>query len=167
MPVKVELRVTKGAERPQVYTYSGKESIVIGRSSDCAIVLPEKTVSRYHCLLDIAPPSIVACDFGSMNCTYLNGKLIGKRGKGVSAEEGRKLKYNEFSVKSGDKIGLSTDAEIEVSVSIPDYCAHCLQEIDKVVYRDEKNRPICAECRNKRPPEKKCGGCGRVLRTTR
>jgi serine/threonine-protein kinase len=164
MPVKVELRVTKGAKKSKVYAYSGKESLVIGRSGDCAIVLPESTVSRYHCLLDIAPPSIIARDFGSRNGTYLNGRLMGKRGEGVSAEEGRKLKYNEFNVSSGDKIGLGGDAEIEVSVSIPDYCAHCLRELDKAVYRDEKNRPVCADCRGKRASDKKCGCCGRVLK---
>jgi serine/threonine-protein kinase len=163
MPVKVELRVTKGAGKQKIFTYSGKECVVVGRADDCAIVLPEKTVSRYHCLLDIAPPSIAARDFGSLNGTYLNGKLIGSRGKGVSAEEGRKLRYNEFDLKSGDKIGLSADTEIEVSVAIPDYCAYCYEEIDNVVYRDEKNQPICAECRDKKAPGKKCDGCGRAL----
>ena len=48
----------------------------MGRQADCGIVLPEKTVSRYHCLLDINPPTVKLQDFGSLNGTFLNDVKI-------------------------------------------------------------------------------------------
>ena len=48
---KITLEVTRGALAGQRFEYGEKTRIFIGRQEDCGIVLPESTVSRYHCFL--------------------------------------------------------------------------------------------------------------------
>jgi pSer/pThr/pTyr-binding forkhead associated (FHA) protein len=56
---------------------------LIGRAKNCDIHIPgdivHQDVSRYHCELEIDPPSVWVRDLGSLNGTYVNGQLIGKR----------------------------------------------------------------------------------------
>ncbi|MCL2152796.1 MAG: serine/threonine-protein kinase [Oscillospiraceae bacterium] len=125
MPTTVTLTVTKGKLSPKQYQYTQKESLLIGRLDDCNLVLEESTVSRYHCLIDISPPSVMARDFGSLNGTYLNDKLIGQRPKGMSVEEARKQRTNEFQVKSGDRLRLGKDCEITVDITCPQDSVDC------------------------------------------
>ena len=134
MSGKIILTVKKGDMSGKTFTYEGKEALILGRLDDCAIVLPETTVSRYHCLIDIAPPSVMVRDFGSLNGTYLNGEKIGQRPKGVSAQEAWKNSENrgaEFSMKSGDRLGLGSDCEIMIEVQPG---------------REEKKRPANRNC---------------------
>ena len=85
MSSKVILTVTRGEAKGKTYTYDGQERVLIGRQEDCAIVVPEKTVSRYHCLLEILPPRVRLQDFGSLNGTFLNGEKIGQGTEAVRA----------------------------------------------------------------------------------
>jgi hypothetical protein len=129
MPATVTLTFTKGKLTPKQFTYTQKESLLLGRLYDCNLVLPEGTVSRYHCLMDISPPSVMVRDFGSLNGTYLNGTLIGQRPKGMSVEEARERRTNEFPVKSGDKLGLGSDCEVTVDISGSEDSADCFNII--------------------------------------
>ena len=106
MSAKVTLKITKGHLSGKIFPFDQKESLILGRQDDCNIVLSESTISRYHCLLDVIPPSVMVRDFGSLNGTYLNGEKIGQRGAGMSIEEARKQRYNEFPMKAGDRLGL-------------------------------------------------------------
>ena len=45
---------------------------------------------------------------GSLNGTYVNGRIIGKREDGMSAEEGRRGSYREVRLKDSDVIGMGT-----------------------------------------------------------
>ena len=56
MSGKVILEVTKGTLLGQKFTYEEMQRVYIGRQEDCGIVMPENTVSRYHCVLEIIPP---------------------------------------------------------------------------------------------------------------
>ncbi|MDR2401386.1 MAG: FHA domain-containing protein, partial [Deferribacteraceae bacterium] len=130
MPAKVIFTVQKGGLSGKSFTYNKKDSIILGRQDDCSIVLPESTVSRYHCLIDITPPSVAVRDFGSLNGTYLNGAKIGQRAAEVSVEEGREKKGDIFPLHSGDILGLGKECEIRVETALPQYCADCFCEID-------------------------------------
>ena len=70
MSVEVVIKITQGTSGQTEYCYDGSESIIIGRQADCGIILQEATVSRYHCLLEIAAPEIKLQDFGSRNGTF-------------------------------------------------------------------------------------------------
>ena len=65
MPITVTLTVTKGKMKSKQFSYEQHETLILGRNDDCAVVLPETTVSRYHCLVEIAPPSIMVRDLGA------------------------------------------------------------------------------------------------------
>ena len=52
----------------------------MGRALDCFVQLSgterDQLISRHHCQLDIAPPSVQIRDLGSRNGTYINGKQV-------------------------------------------------------------------------------------------
>jgi hypothetical protein len=150
MPMKIVLTVTKSKEKGKEYEYTQKETVFVGRAADNQVSLSEASVSRHHTLLDIAPPRIVGRDVGSLNGTYHNGRKMGSRPKGTSPEEGRKLKFDEFELRSGDTIGLGGDVELSVSISIPDdFCERCGVE---AVKRNElvlhNGHRYCSKCYN-------------------
>jgi FHA domain len=102
VPGKVKLEVVEGPMKGQKFTFEDRDSCIVGRQEECGIKLPSDddhiTISRYHCLLDINPPDIRIRDFGSMNGTFVNGKKIGQREKGVRAEEARQQAFPEHGV---------------------------------------------------------------------
>lgn len=49
---------------------------IIGRGSDCDIVIDDPGVSRRHLEIDITPKGVVARDLGSTNGTYVEGHLV-------------------------------------------------------------------------------------------
>jgi serine/threonine-protein kinase len=118
---KVVIKITRGQGLGKSYEYSGHETLFIGRAEDCGIVLKDDTVSRYHCMMEIQPPFVYFHDFGSLNGTYLNGELKaeGRALTGLSIEEARKLEPVVFPVKDGDRLGLSTKTELEISIIQP------------------------------------------------
>ena len=58
MSGRITFEVTRGALAGQKFEYGEKTRVFIGRQEDCGIVLPESTVSRYHCVLEITPPEV-------------------------------------------------------------------------------------------------------------
>ena len=92
MASKITLKVIHGEVTGKSAVYDEPGSCIVGRHEECNIHLPDKTVSRHHCLFDINPPDITIRDFGSMNGTYLNGNKIGQRESGMTPEEGQQIK---------------------------------------------------------------------------
>ncbi|HEX9012104.1 MAG TPA: FHA domain-containing protein, partial [Anaerolineaceae bacterium] len=52
------------------------QTVVIGRDASCAIVVPDRQVSRYHARLMPAPDGIILEDMGSKNGTHCNGARL-------------------------------------------------------------------------------------------
>ena len=125
MSGKVIIEITRGALAGKKYEYEGVEHIFVGRQEDCGIVLPEKTVSRYHCLLEIAPPDVKLQDFGSLNGTFLNEEKIGQRERTQTWEEGRALRHDEYTIKNGDVLRLGKQCELLCRIEAPELCAVC------------------------------------------
>ena len=162
MSGKVIIEVTRGALAGKKYEYEGVEHIFVGRQEDCGIVLPEKTVSRYHCLLEIAPPDVKLQDFGSLNGTFLNEEKIGQRERSQSWEEGRALRHDEYSLKDGDVLRLGKQCELLCRIEAPELCALCgaelpenavnpvssgtLPEGDAGMYYSHDGKRICENC---------------------
>ncbi len=124
-------------------------------------------------IFDINPPDIRVRDFGSLNGTYVNGKKIGQREKGMSPEEGAKLGFPEHDLKNGDEI-LVGDSAFRVTIFVPARCAECSAEIVEDKRLQAERLPgvfQCESCRKKadlaqrkEPPRKKpkvCAKCGR------
>ncbi|MDR3142033.1 MAG: protein kinase [Tannerellaceae bacterium] len=150
MPAKVILKVTKGQHSGKIFSFGQKESLVVGRQGDCNIVLPEEAVSRRHCLLTVDLPSVTVRDLGSLNGTYLNEEITGRRDTGMSAEEARKQPSAEFPMKAGDRLRLGHDCEITLNVVFPQYCAECFCEIEPPAYTDKDGLSVCPDCRKAR-----------------
>ena len=113
---KIIIEITEGVQAGQKYEYTEANRVFIGRQDDCGIVLPEKTVSRYHCILSINPPTVRLQDFGSLNGTYINGKKIGQRDRDKSWEEAKNEVYQEFDLHDGDRIRLGKRCELKCSI---------------------------------------------------
>jgi WD40 repeat protein len=106
---KVILSVTEGSLQGQRYEFSDRTTCIIGRAKDCNLQLPNdefhKTVSRYHCLLDINPPAIRIRDLGSLHGTYVNGQIIGRRQPNQSPEQPQ-ASFPAHDLAEGDEIKL-------------------------------------------------------------
>lgn len=108
MGASITLKVSAGSLKGAQYVIEERTTCVIGRALDCYPCLPDdeahKTISRYHCLLDLNPPAAIIRDFGSLNGTYINDKKIGQRDKDQSPEEATRRKFREHPLKHGDCI---------------------------------------------------------------
>ena len=76
-PVRFSLEVTKDG-RSVVFPLSEGENTV-GRASNCAISLDDKSVSRQHALMTVRSGRVTLKDLGSSNYTYLNGTQVGRQ----------------------------------------------------------------------------------------
>ncbi|MGH7226813.1 MAG: FHA domain-containing protein, partial [Gemmataceae bacterium] len=90
MESSVTLIVTRGPLAGRKFVFDEAATCLIGRSRDCTIALPLEAehldISRHHCLVEIAPPSVRVRDLGSLNGTYVNGKKIGQRRASLAPE---------------------------------------------------------------------------------
>lgn len=108
--IKVMLVVMDGSLKGQEFEFSDRTTCVIGRAKDCNLQLPNdefhKTISRYHCLLDINPPAIRIRDLGSLHGTYVNGQIIGRRLPNQTPEQVAQTNFPEHDLGTGDEIKL-------------------------------------------------------------
>jgi len=87
----VKLVIQNGKKAGKVYRLCTPET-VLGRKSDCDLVIACADVSRRHCLLTFRDGYLSVDDIGSVNGTYVNGSRIGARKAlrpGDSLEVGR------------------------------------------------------------------------------
>jgi eukaryotic-like serine/threonine-protein kinase len=110
MSAKVKLTVIEGNLKGQEFVFDSRTTCIIGRACDCNPQLPSdkdhENISRYHCLLDINPPTIRVRDLGSLQGTYVNGRIIGQRQLDQTPEEGAQLNFPEYDLKTADTIKL-------------------------------------------------------------
>lgn len=66
-----------GTDGNQYYTWNLTDGkFVLGRSSDCQFVVPDKTVSRRHVEIDVQGDKVTITDLGSHNGTMVNGQKV-------------------------------------------------------------------------------------------
>jgi len=53
-----------------------RDQVIIGRGSDCDIVLPERQVSRHHARIERDASGYLLRDLGSKNSTHVNGQEV-------------------------------------------------------------------------------------------
>ncbi len=157
---KITLTVTRGELEGKVYEYTEPDRIFVGRKEDCGIVLPENTVSRYHCLLDINPPKILLKDFGSLNGTYLNDEKIGQREREQSPEEAEGEDHETYELHDGDRVRLGKRCEITCAVVVQEEPEEASASVEPKEEDEESEylsvsqgeQKVCAACGNMFPP---------------
>ena len=121
MTSKITLTITEGNLKGQEFTFESRTTCIIGRAKDCYPKIPDddkhRTISRYHCLLDINPPDIRVRDFGSKNGTFVNGEKIGQREAHQTPEQAANIQFPEFDLQGGDEFTLS-DTSFRVGIAL-------------------------------------------------
>jgi hypothetical protein len=69
--------------------------IIIGRTSDADVTIPELSISVRHAALLPTPFGLAVQDLGSTNGTFIDGERIAK-GAAVSLQSGKKLALSRF-----------------------------------------------------------------------
>jgi hypothetical protein len=69
--------------------------IVIGRTNEADVVIPELSISVLHCALEATPFGLSVVDLGSTNGTFVNGQRVAK-GSPLSLNNGAKLALGRF-----------------------------------------------------------------------
>jgi pSer/pThr/pTyr-binding forkhead associated (FHA) protein len=72
---KIGLMVIKGPIIGEKF-FIGKPIFSIGRNPDSDILLDDITVSRQHAIIEKTDKEYFVKDMGSLNGTYLNGKIV-------------------------------------------------------------------------------------------
>jgi pSer/pThr/pTyr-binding forkhead associated (FHA) protein len=75
-------------------------------------------VSRHHCVIEVDPPQVRVRDLGSLNGTFVNGVLIGRRPVHLSPEESDPASLPAFPVRDGDEIRVG-DTVLRVRIPLP------------------------------------------------
>ncbi|MGN1030476.1 MAG: protein kinase, partial [Butyricicoccaceae bacterium] len=115
--MKVKIEFTKGSLRGKSpIIYEGRNVITVGRSSSNHIRPTEDKVSRAHCVLDIDHRGVTLRDFGSLNGTYVDGKLLDKRPSSMTPEEARKREFKSVRLPMDCRVGLSSDFEMRIRI---------------------------------------------------
>jgi pSer/pThr/pTyr-binding forkhead associated (FHA) protein len=73
------LKVSGGPDKRMIETSLQKrDSVVIGRGTECDVVIHDLKASRRHCQLTRKPDGFLLEDLGSSNGTVVNGVKIGE-----------------------------------------------------------------------------------------
>jgi hypothetical protein len=102
------------------------DSLLIGRGSDCDIILPNRQVSRHHARIErLADGVYQVRDLGSKNHTYVNGEQLG--------QEPRILRDgDEIQIALCSKMGfVGADATLPLEVEGPTRGVH----VDRAAHR--------------------------------
>lgn len=117
----VTLTVKEGTLDEKELVFVHPAHCLIGRATDCDIHIPGNAdhlgVSRHHCDLEIDPPSIRVRDVGSLNGTYVNGRMIGRRTRSPNEPDSGPSAVHELH--DGDELMVG-DTVFRVAVSIAD-----------------------------------------------
>lgn len=115
----VTLTVMEGSLKKKELVFAHPARCLIGRAEDCDLRIPGDAghldVSRYHCELEVDPPSIWVRDVGSLNGTFVNGRLIGRRSR--AADESDSGPSAAHELHEGDELMVG-DTVFQVHVRI-------------------------------------------------
>ncbi|MDB4936369.1 MAG: Anaerobic nitric oxide reductase transcription regulator NorR [Labilithrix sp.] len=92
-------------------------SLLIGRSDDCDLVVPHRSVSRHHARLIVGPPLRLE-DLGSANGSKVGGRAL-SRGVPVSVEDGLVIEIGDVALLLRAAPAVSGAARPPDSPSLP------------------------------------------------
>ena len=126
MSATVTLQVVSGPLSGAELVYHTPAILSVGRSHDCTLRLPNdpgsQTVSRHHCLLEIAPPEAWVCDLRSLNGTFVNDVPIGRRASDAGADQMVVPSMPDHPLRGGDELRVG-DVILRVRVQVEESTA--------------------------------------------
>jgi serine/threonine-protein kinase len=116
------LTVKEGTQRGRKFVLDRSAHWVIGRTDDCSVKLSGgieyQLISRHHAALDFEPPEVRVRDLGSLNGTYVNGNLVGRRSAGPGRADATEVLDPGYPLADGDELRLGP-VTFEVKVEVP------------------------------------------------
>ena len=123
-------------EMPLLVVYEGelegqrwiidRDRVIIGRGSDCDIIVPERRVSRQHAQIERDADGYLLRDLGSKNGTYANGQEV--RDKPYRLKDGDEIQI-ALCVKMGF---VGADATLPLELTGPNRGLHVDQAARRV-----------------------------------
>src|SRR5947208_5858442 len=112
--MRITLTVVDGPHKGQVFTFSGHDTFLVGRSRRAHFQLPakDKYFSRIHFLVEVNPPRCRIMDMGSRNGTHVNGQKIDT----TDLNDGDQIRAGHTILRVSFESG---EPEVRPEVSIP------------------------------------------------
>ena len=139
--MKVTLEVVEGPHSGLCFNFEDRDNFIVGRSPKAHFRLPQrdKTLSRFHFMVEVNPPFCRLIDMASRNGTFLNDKPVSV----AALSDGDEIRGGDtrFRVRiETTDVGLSTDdmnhwVPISPSPKSPDDSRHEIED-------DELKLPI-------------------------
>jgi hypothetical protein len=85
-------------------TYAPRGPIVLGRSGENDISIPEFSISLRHCYFDFEPDGVKITDCGSTNGTIVGDELI-EAGEAVAVPDGTRISLGRFAFSFRTAVG--------------------------------------------------------------
>jgi serine/threonine-protein kinase len=148
----------------RVWEFTGPRAVVIGRGALSGLRLPDteeyRSVSGYHCVIELSRNRAYVRDLGSLNGTFLNGHLVSRReedrAQGVAVSGfGVKLVDGDVITLAGIfnfRVGLVDDSSLEngaqglTMVEVSDRCPSC-GKLHNPVPLSKYADVLCPDCR--------------------
>ncbi|MFH1136369.1 MAG: FHA domain-containing serine/threonine-protein kinase [Pseudomonadota bacterium] len=171
---RVLLQFSLGDPRGTDVAFIQPAQIILGRGPDCHPRLPDdethQTASRRHCRLDIDPPDLKIQDLGSLNGTWINGRLIGRRLGDLPPDGAAPPPSPAEELHDGDRVELG-DVAFVVRVTRPDRGEASDDDLDRTMMVEPRDitragtayldKTVIA--RSSSAPGTTCPGCGGPL----
>ncbi|HEY1191662.1 MAG TPA: FHA domain-containing serine/threonine-protein kinase [Gemmata sp.] len=145
MTAAVILRVVEGDLDRSAYVFVDPVEVTLGRGAGAGIRIPEAErynhVSRTHCRLVIAPPSVTAFDAGGRHGTHVNGVQIPAGSAGRPLVDGDELRLGALNPGGGVVFRVSCTGAVA--------CGGCGQLLDRAGVLGGRVTPaglVCAGC---------------------
>jgi hypothetical protein len=156
MPGAVKLTIVEGPLRGWTDTFRARDTFLFGRARDCHLRPPEgdRTVSRYHFVVEVDPPEAVLRDLGSHNGTLVNGTLYGGRSRGASSDDAG-TRLPDVALADGDELRVGpTVFRVEISApatrsagaeTLPQ-CTRCGRQVTMLLDGGYATTRLCQRC---------------------
>jgi len=147
--ISVKLKIVKGPNQGQEFTFHEQDTFTLGRANDCScVVYGDSTCSQHHMVIEINNGHVTLKNRGSSNGTYVNGICYGKGNKSMAREDAEPSKavalYDGAEIKAGRNVMVLT-------IDAPALCVDCGEDIPWSARRAAKfiyGTYLCQTCRH-------------------
>jgi len=156
--MRVLIAVIAGPHQGQVFSFTGHDTFLVGRSKHAHFRLPDKDefFSRVHFLIEVNPPRCRLMDMRSTNGTYVNGRkvLTADLADGDLIQGGQTVL--RLSLEETDSEGITRQGPgLAPAVPLPEPLAAPAAQPETILY-EVRSAPesccVCAAVAGKPPP---------------